>query len=145
MEFWKIFFSSVAGTAAMTVFSYIMANIKNDQFKEPELLNKLLDSSTMISGNFSKNNVAGWLIHFSIGFAFIFLFSLLWNFTALDPSWLTAAGFGFVAGIIGVLGWETMFKLNSAPPDIQLKKFFVQLLFAHVIFALAAFLVYGWW
>ncbi len=142
MEFWRIICAAVVGTGFMTIFSYIMANVKHNQFKEPELLNKLLDSSTTVSADFGRNNIAGWLIHFSIGVTFVIVFSLLWNFTIIDPSWFTAAVFGFGAGIIGILGWEIMFKLNAAPPDVHLKKFFVQLLFAHVIFALSAFWVY---
>jgi len=142
MEFWRIIFAAVTGTAVMTLFSYVMAQIKDDQFREPQLLNALLDSSKSISAHSGRKNVAGWLLHFFIGIAFVFLFSLVWNYSSIRPSWLSAAGFGFIAGIIGILGWETMFKLNPAPPDIQLKKFFVQLLIAHIIFALGAFAIY---
>lgn len=145
MEFWRIISSAVVGTTVMTIFSYVMAGLNDNQFKEPQLLNKLLDSSKNISVHFHDHNAAGWFIHYAIGAVFIILFSLIWNFTGIAVSWFSAAGFGFVAGIIGVIGWESMFNFNAAPPDIQLKKFFVQLLIAHVIFALAAFIVYRLW
>lgn len=36
---------------------------------------------------------------------------------------------------------DSFFKLNSDPPDIKLKEFYVQLLIAHVIFGIVAALV----
>ena len=142
MEFLRMLSAAFAGTAVMTVFSYIVAEIMNTQFREPQLLNRLLSSSKMIKGKFRKSSLAGWLIHYSIGTMFVLCFAILWDYTQIGIGWTSATIFGFCAGIVGILGWKTMFTLNSDPPEILLKDFSVQLIIAHIIFALGAFVFY---
>lgn len=145
MKLLLIFVAAVVATSCMTLFSYILSNIKSSQFREPELLNSLICRSTSIKLTPSKNSGLGWAIHYLIGFLFIVLFHLIWNLTGLEPNVITGAVLGFVAGIVGITGWIIMFKLNPKEPQIEFKNFYLQLLFAHIIFGASAGLVYQFW
>jgi riboflavin transporter FmnP len=134
-----------AATSLMTVFSYLVANWRKSQFREPELLNMLLSRASLTSLKIPKNHIAGWLIHFAIGFLFVLIFDLIWRYSELEVSLLSGAGLGFIAGIIGIIGWNVFFKLNSNPPQIDFKDFYIQLLIAHVIFGVTAATVYLMW
>lgn len=143
MDFIRIISSALAGTTAMTLFTYVVAEVRNNQFKEPQLLNSLLSSAKSIPGVYNKRSIVGWILHYCVGTFFILCFSVLWNFTTLSPSWTTATVLGIAAGILGIFGWQVMFSLNQDPPEIKLNKFYIQLLVAHVIFSLGAFIVYS--
>ena len=145
MPLYLILLSGFAATSTMTAFSYLVANMKKSQFREPELLNILISRSRSTSLKISKNHFAGWLIHYSIGFVFVGIFHLLWKYTELPVSLWSGAGLGFVAGIFGIGGWIAFFKTNSNPPEIEFKDFYIQLLVAHVIFGITAAAVYLLW
>ncbi|MGA9324511.1 MAG: hypothetical protein WBV11_03565 [Salegentibacter sp.] len=145
MEVIKIILAAITGTSVMTIFSYIMAYIKNDQFKEPQLLNILINNSETIPLKYSKTGPVGWIAHYVIGTLMYLSFALLWNFTELDVSWISAAFLGIGAGIIGIAGWHLMFYLNARPPEVNLNGFSIQLMIAHLIFSLSGFLVYFYW
>ena len=122
----------------MTAFSYLMSWIRSSQFKEPELLDILISRATSIPLNPGKRRILGWLIHYSIGCFFVFCFHLIWYNSEFQVSILTGAALGFLFGIIGISGWRIFFYLNADPPRIRFQKFYLQLLFAHVLFGITA-------
>ena len=145
MEVIKIVLAAITGTSVMTIFSYIMAYIKNDQFKEPQLLNILINNSETIPLKCSKTGPVGWIAHYVIGTIMFLSFALLWNFTELDVSWISATFLGIGAGIICIAGWHLMFYFNARPPEVNLNGFSIQLMIVHLIFSLSGFLVYFYW
>ncbi|MDT0675421.1 hypothetical protein [Autumnicola musiva] len=142
MNFYVILFASVISTSVMTIFTYICAAVKRGQFRPPELLNMLISRSSIFPVEVGKTSFAGWIIHYSIGFFFVVIFSLLWNFFSVEISLLSGIIFGFGAGLIGIGGWKIMFVLNENPPEIELKSYFLQLLLAHILFGISASLVF---
>ena len=145
MTLYLILVSGFAATSLMTAFSYMIANWKESQFREPELLNLLISRARSTTLKIPKNHFIGWVIHYTIGYLFIGIFHLLWKYTALPLSLGSGAALGFVAGIVGIGGWIVFFKTNSNPPKIEFKDFYIQLLAAHVIFGLTAAAVYLLW
>ena len=124
---------SVYSTFFMTVFSYICGYITGHQFREPELLNQLVKTS-VIPLKPNKKNILGWMIHLGFGVIFGVILKLSWsyfNFSSIIGFSIIA---GIIAGMMGVLGWQVMFRLNPRPPKIQLRKFYLQLVIAHIIF-----------
>jgi hypothetical protein len=45
---------------------------------------------------------------------------------------------GAACGLIGILVWETVFRVHPSPPRIDLKNYYRQLFIAHLIFGTVA-------
>lgn len=138
----KIFLGGLIATSLMTLFSYLVSYVRSSRFKEPELLNSLIKSSSAIPLNPSEKNIKGWLIHYLIGWVFMVFFDIIWTYTVINPSLLTGSLLGLLAGFIGIAGWRIMFRLNNDPPEIPFRSFYLHLLIAHIIFGAGASLVY---
>ncbi|WP_051935726.1 hypothetical protein [Salegentibacter sp. Hel_I_6] len=141
MDILTIFISGVIATTVMTIFSYVVSHFKSKQFREPELLNALISRSEIIKLKISKNNILGWIIHFMIGWFFVFAFSFIWEFTNFFAGILSGSILGLLVGVIGIFGWKLMFKLNRNPPNIDFSQFYLQLIIAHILFGISAALV----
>lgn len=142
MNLLLIFLGGLIATSLMTLFSYIWSGIYASKFKEPQLLNLLIQSSTTLKLNPGKRNVTGWIIHYIIGWFFVLCFDIIWRNTSLEPSFGNGALLGAIAGLIGISGWKIFFKLNANPPDIKFGEFYFQLFIAHIIFGLGAAVAY---
>lgn len=141
--FWiKILIGGLLSTAFMTAFSYLWGLVTFTLTKEPVLLNILLRRSDLSSGTVSKTDVRGWFLHFLIGMVFILIIFLLWDFDVIRYSIRNAIIFGFLAGIVGAAGWKFMFAMTDPPPRINYINYYVQLIFAHIIFGITAYFVY---
>ncbi len=146
MEIIKLLVAGLVATSLMTAFSYIISNIKNRQFREPELLNIVLSRSDLFRLELSKNSSAGWILHYLIGWLFVIVFEMIWKLDIIPISILSGALLGFAAGIIGVLGWKLMFSLSKNPPDTNWDvEYYSQLIVAHIIFGISVALVYNIW
>ena len=137
MELLKVFFAAILGTILMTTFSYVVSRIKSQQFKEPKLLNMILRRSTY-DMNPSNNSILGWVVHFSIGVILMTLFYIFHLTFSFNISLISILIYGVFAGILSIISWHLMFMLSPNSPNIELKEYYIQLLFAHVLFALGA-------
>lgn len=130
--------SGVVATTVMTAFSYLLSRGKSEQFREPELLNSLMARSDVIELNPSRNSLWGWFLHYMIGWLFVAIFYSIWHHGPFSPGIVSGGAMGLVAGIVGILGWQTMFALSANPPEIPLTQFYLHLLVAHILFGMAA-------
>lgn len=142
MDILEIFCSGIVATTLMTSFSYIVAAVRKSQFREPELLNILLCRSKNYPKYPGRNNFIGWVIHYLIGWIFVFVMALLFTYTKQEPILEVGAYLGFIAGIIGISGWRIFFYLSNDPPEIEFDLFYFQLIIAHIIFGIGAALVF---
>lgn len=129
---------TVAGTTLMTIFSYGVSRLRNRQFTEPILLNRLLCGFGILKEYQVEKSIAGWIIHYAIGLLFISIYYVVWSRTRFDPTFSTAFVLGCFSGFAGIFGWSILFKIQSAPPNIRVSEYFAQLFVAHVIFAMTA-------
>ncbi len=143
MPFITILIAGVVATTAMTIFSYVYAKLQSKQFREPELLNNLMERSSIIPLSPSNNHVLGWFVHYSIGFVFAAIFFLFWELTTFSPGWSSGSIMGFAAGLVGIVGWKFMFKINDNPPEIDFSQFYFQLVVAHIVFGITAALIFA--
>lgn len=120
----------------MTLFSYMIAEKRKKQFKEPELLNKLAQRADPNLKKINKKHWLGWLMHYSVGFSFATVYDYIWRRTDLAPTIKNSLVMGAVSGFLGILAWKTVFKLHPNPPSTHFKAFYKQLLVAHIIFGL---------
>jgi hypothetical protein len=133
---------TVAATTLMTIFSYMVSRLRNRQFTEPVLLNRFLCGFGILKEYQLEKNPAGWIIHYGVGLLFLIGYYLIWSRTSFDPTWQTALVLGAASGLIGIMGWAIVFKIQSVPPNIRVSEYFTQLFVAHVIFALTATAVF---
>ena len=140
MDVIRIILATLVGTTLMTAFSYLISNAFNKLYKEPVLLNYLLQ---FLEINMSDNvkKLAGWAIHYIIGLLFVVIYDILWQYV-IDFSWLSGIIFGMISGIIGIISWIFMFKIPNDQLNIDYKGYYTQLFFAHIIFALGVVIVY---
>lgn len=141
MELLQILLASIIGTVVMTGFSYYMSEQFNALFKEPVLLN-LVTSSAKIEVNPKRKSALGWIAHFVIGLVFVVCYHLIWKYSDFDPTWFCGLIFGIISGFVGIFSWHFLFKLGDNPPKVKFKKYYLQLFFAHILFALAVVGVY---
>lgn len=141
MELFRLILASLCATSVMTLFSYYVSEKFNEIFKEPVLLNYTL-SAVGVDMIPKYKNICGWVIHYMIGFVFSISYELVWVYTDFDPTWFCGLIFGIISGAIGIFSWMLLFQLPRNPPKIHFKEYYLQLFFAHIIFALVVVGVY---
>ena len=137
MELFKVLLAGIMGTVLMTAFSYVVSRMKSQKFREPRLLNMILRRSTY-DMNPSNNSVLGWVVHFSIGVILMTLFYILHLTFSFTISFVSILIYGVAAGVMSILSWHLMFVISPNSPDFILRDFYLQLLIAHIMFAMGA-------
>lgn len=137
----KTLISSIVGTSAMTIFSYLVSESQNKNFREPEVLGQLIERLPKSS---SKNSakIAGWGLHYTVGFLFVAFYNELWKRKKIKPSLTSGALLGVASGLAGITGWKGVFEVHPNPPAKNLKQFFGHLMLAHVVFGVFSTLTY---
>lgn len=128
----------ITATSFMTAFSYTWSKIFDKQFKEPQLINSLINKSPLLKINPSKGHPLGWIIHYLIGIGFVFFLVFMWTNNLVEPTWILSCFVGAILGLIGVLGWRILFYIHTVPPAINHRKFYMHLIIAHIIFVCIA-------
>jgi len=141
METGKVLTSAMGGTAAMSLFSYVVSNLENKNFREPEILAHLIKR---LSEKISKEEAeaAGWAAHYAAGILFVAVYNELWKREKIKPSVASGAILGAVSGLAGIMIWSAVFKLHPNPPAKNLKPYFEHLMMAHVVFGISCALTY---
>jgi hypothetical protein len=127
----KIIMTSLVATGGMTLFSYLLSKIFDKQFLEPALLNQLVFYRRKEQ---KKHHATGYLIHYGVGFFFTVIYRWLWKKNPSLQRDSASLTLGFINGLIGIAGWRYTFLLHPAPPRVDKKNYFLQLLAAHVVF-----------
>ena len=141
MQSKNILFSSIIGTSAMTLFSYLISESENKNFREPEVLARLIKR---LPGSSSEETaqIAGWGMHYTIGFLFVVIYSELWKHKNIDSAVTSGILLGTASGFTGILAWKAMFEIHPDPPAKDLKDYFRHLLLAHVVFGVFSALAF---
>jgi hypothetical protein len=105
----------------MTLFSYIVSEIEEGNFKEPELL-AILGHRLSPETDKALMRLGGWQLHYAVGLAFVSSYALLWRRTKLKPTPGAGLLLGGISGIIGALAWKFVFHIHPNPPRIEFKK-----------------------
>lgn len=140
----KIVLSGLLATTVMTVFSYGVSYIFKKNYKEPVLLNTVLDQLKFFPFTISPNSAIGWVLHYLIGLIFTLLYTLTITFTHLESTKIFGIGFGIFAGILGIVSWKWMIKIHTYSPRIDEDGYFAQLLVAHILFGWSLALLFNY-
>lgn len=141
MQIGKTLVSAIAGTSAMTLFSYLVSRSENRNYREPQILGQLINRLP-ISLPQKYAQMAGWGAHYATGVAFEVLYTQLWKQKIVKPTLASGALLGAASGLAGIMVWKGMFKIHPNPPPKNLNKYFGHLLLAHVVFGVFSALTY---
>lgn len=133
MDLLKIAGAALTGTSAMTLFSYAVSDTRNKQFREPEILSKLIKRLLHVQDK-TTAKTEGWALHYAVGTGFAFAYDQLFKHSRLKPDFLTGIMLGAASGLIGSLAWNMVLKTHPHPPKLQLKRYFGHLLIAHILY-----------
>ena len=141
MDLQPIIKSAIAGTSAMTLFSYLISEKKEENFREPLVLADLI---SRLSPKIRKSDAAleGWALHYFTGYGFSYVYDKIWRSGKVKPSLLSGVLLGAASGAAGILVWKVVFKLHPNAPTKNLKKYFGHLVLAHMVFGAFASLGY---
>ena len=134
MKTGNVLLGAVAGTAAMTLFSYFLSGKKDKDFKEPKLLGKMVKRALPSIGE-TPSEIAGWMMHGSMGLIFAFTYKKLLEDLQIRRDLPDDIFVGAVNGVLGVLIWKLVFSLHPDPPKIDFKRFYQHLILAHIIYS----------
>ena len=129
----KVACASVAGTSCMTLFSYIYSAVKDDDLKEPKLLDKLI--YRVVPGMSKKGSaVSAWALHYAVGLLFAEIYAQIWDKAGMIPGLKNGLAFGALTGVAAVGVWWLTLKKHPVPPYVAFRKHAVNLIIAHLIF-----------
>ena len=134
--FLELVLVSFIATSIMTIFSYILSSFRKQQFREPQLLNSILDNSFPIAVPRPKNYFLGWLIHYGIGLIFTILFYFLEEVNLIKLGALSTFLFGIGIGLIGIIIWNIMLSISRLKNKIHKINFYFHLILGHLIFSI---------
>ncbi|MGE5943964.1 MAG: hypothetical protein ACM31G_06455 [Flavobacteriales bacterium] len=135
MHIGKTLISAIVGTTAMTLFSYIVSESKNKNFREPEVLGQLVERLPNKISNKSAQ-ITGWGTHYAIGILFMLIYTKLLEQTKAKTSLTSGTLLSITSGLTGIMGWKGMFEGHPNPPSKNLKSFFGHLMLAHIVFGI---------
>jgi len=137
METKKIIAAAIAGTSAMTLFSYLISADKKKNLKEPEHIKEVIEDVKPSIDN-EKSALAAWGTHYGVGLAFSSIFSQIWEKTPVKPGLLSGAFLGALSGIAGIMSWSEAFKLDPDTNAKNFKEYYAHLMASHIIFGIGA-------
>jgi hypothetical protein len=130
----EILASGILGTTFMTLFSYLVSLADGENFSEPERLGQL--AGRLVPKLDKQHSLAlGWLGHYGVGLLFALVYVELWRRGKLRPDLKTNLWLGGLCGLFAVAVWKTTFKLHPLPPSLSFNKYYLQLVPAHLAFA----------
>lgn len=130
-----IWMAAFIATSLMTLFSYSVALLSGQPFREPFLLAVLMDRFK--ASDATANRVLGWVLHYVLGLFFVLCFEMLLHMRWLFINWNSALIYGALIGVLGILGWKMLFRFTDKKPAMNYTGYYTQLFIAHVIFSLS--------
>jgi len=138
--FVKTVVCSIAGTTMMTASSALMSLIGQD-FREPERLRGLITRALPFVPKKARS-LSAWAAHYAMGAAFSAVYVKLWESKKLKPTATCGLTLGAASGLIGIAIWKATFAAHPLSPLMNYKRFYLQRIPAHIVFAIFATIAY---
>ncbi|TRW23814.1 hypothetical protein FMM05_11665 [Flavobacterium zepuense] len=140
MNLLKIFIAAFSATNIMTTFSYLLSATYKRLFKEPVMMNFVLEGiGIRLKGRWNK--IGGWIAHYIIGFAIVISYEAVWRYTSVKFGFVSGIIMGVITGLIGIMCWRAIY-LTSIHEDVSRRSYYIQLFFGHIIFACAVVIAF---
>lgn len=125
----------------MTLFSYAVSNLKNKQYREPEILANLIER-LIPSKKKHFSGITGWLAHYAVGILFTMMYHTISQKTKSKPVILAGSLLGTATGLFGILIWKKVLRLHPLPPALDRRDYYRHLFAAHLVFGIFTALGY---
>lgn len=132
-----VLISGISGTTFMTLFSYLVSELDGENFSEPERLGQLAKGLLPMLSKEDKQ-ITGWAAHYLVGLLFALVYVELWSRRKIRSSIKRNLLLGGISGIVAIAIWKATFKMHPLPPALSFNKYYLQLIPAHVVFAVFA-------
>lgn len=142
MKIRDILVPGTAGTALMTLFSYGVSAADKQNYSEPERLGHLAHRLLPVL-NKKEHRLLGWSAHYGVGLLFATAYAKIWENRRLKPTFINNFMLGAASGLAALAIWKTTFNLHPLPPAMRFEKYYLQLVPAHIVFAVFAGLTYA--
>lgn len=129
--------AATAGTTMMTLFSYLVSLAADKNFSEPEHLGTMIHRFMPMESK-KATQLAGWGAHYAVGLLFVLAYRELWKTGKIKKTVRNGIILGALSGTLAVLVWKTTFKVHPAPPWTDFTNYYIQLVPAHIVFAVCA-------
>lgn len=124
--------AGITGTSLMTLFSYLVSRLQKENFREPEILARLIYHLVpQINRRYSQ--VAGWNIHYLVGLLFAIYYAKLWE-KNVQPTVKSGLKLGGITGVLAMIVWMLTLNIHPAPPKIKFRRFYGHIILAHLVF-----------
>jgi uncharacterized membrane protein len=137
MKAQEVLLPGISGTTFMTLFSYLVSAAKKENFSEPERLGQLVHNLLPIL-NKQEKKLTGWTAHYLVGLLFAMAYAELWRKKKIKPNLRYDLLLGAASGLIAVVVWKATFEAHPLPPVFSFNAYYLQLVPAHVVFAVSA-------
>lgn len=123
----------------MTIFSALWTHFSGNEFREPQLLSKILNDAFPRPSSYLK---AGWFLHLLFGAVFLGMYEILWIVTGWTKTLSKGIILGSILGVVGIIGWIALFKLPDFNKTFKYGQYYLHIFFAHLVFSLTALFSY---
>jgi hypothetical protein len=137
----KTVVTGFVGTNFMTASSALMSALMGENFREPEHLETMI---SRLAPHLSKHakKIAAWGAHYAMAFVFAATYIELWETGKIKHSIKNGVILGAVSGVLGFLIWKGTFRAHPLPPWMNYDHYYLQLIPAHIVFAVFATITY---
>lgn len=136
--------SGIFATVCMTGISYILSRIYTKNFREPELLQKVL-FGTNSDPSAKLHVITSWLVHLAIGCLLAVSINFIWINEILRLTMANSIIVGIGVGVFAVLCWLIFLFLRKIFHIIESRFYYVQLVLVHIIFTIIVTGFYRLW
>lgn len=134
----QILISWIVACCIIRIFNMALSSPDAKFYQEPTLLTSIL-SAIAINLTLKTKLRIGKLLHHSFGLCFAAVYYLIWYSEFAEISWSTSIIIGFVTGLIRIISWTFLLEIIPSVHTANFKGYYLQLVFVHSIFIIAAF------
>lgn len=136
----QIFISWLIACCIIKVFNKSIATPDSKIYQEPTLLTSIL-STIAIELSLKTKLRIGKVLHHSFGLCFATVYYLIWYCEFTEISWATSIIIGVISALIRIISWTFLLEIIPTVHTANFKGYYLQLVFVHSIFIIAAFYV----
>lgn len=117
----------------MTLFSKIASVVRGVNFDEPEILGRILcELMPDLKPQYAR--IAGWNIHYAVGFMFTMLYAKVLEERKRKPSLKSGLILGVLSGLVGIFVWKLVLGLSKSAGVEDKGSFYKHIWVAHLVF-----------
>lgn len=136
----QIVISWLVACCIIRIFNLAVASPDAKFYQEPTLLTSIL-SAIAIDLTLKTKLRIGKVLHHSFGLCFAAIYYLIWYCEFAEISWTTSIIIGVISALIRIISWTFLLEIIPTVYTSNFKGYYLQLVFVHSIFIIAAFSV----